>query len=304
MESPARGLTFALGAYLMWGFFPIYFKAIRAVPPVEILAHRVVWSVVLVAGLVVGGGRWAAFRDALRPGKRAALAATAVLIAGNWLIYIWAVNAGHVLEASLGYFMNPLVNVLLGVAFLGERLTRRQLVAVALAGIGVLALVVRLGVMPWLPLSLALTFGLYGLLRKRAGIDAMGGLLAETLLLAPFALAYLGWRHAGGAGAFGRTPGMSLLLAAAGPVTAVPLVWFAVGIRHLKLATMGLVQYITPTCQFLLAVALYREPFGPAHAFTFACIWLSLAIYSWDALARARREVAPASLGTEPQPLE
>ncbi len=167
MQSRSRGFTFALAAFLAWGFFPIYFKSIRSVPPLEILAHRVVWSVVLLVFLVHSGARWAGFRDALRPGKRGPLALTAVLIAANWLIYIWAVNSGRVLEASLGYFVNPLVNVLLGVAFLGETLTGRQKLAVALAGAGVLALVVRLGVVPWLPLSLALSFGLYALLRKR-----------------------------------------------------------------------------------------------------------------------------------------
>lgn len=288
VESRSRGLAFALGAYLAWGFFPVYFKALRAVPPPEILAHRVVWSVVLLAVLVYAGGRGAAFRDALRPGKRGTLALTAVLIATNWLIYIWAVNAGRILEASLGYFVNPLVNVLLGVVFLREVLTRRQALAVALAGVGVLSLVVRLGVIPWVPLALALTFGLYGLLRKRARIDAMGGLLAETAILAPVALAFLLWRASSGAGAFGHAPGTTLLLVAAGPITAVPLVWFAVGVRHLRLATMGLIQYFTPTCQFLLAVALYREPFGSAHAVAFGFIWASLALYSWDAVVRSR----------------
>ncbi len=288
MESRSRGLTFALGAYLAWGFFPVYFKAIRSVPPLEILAHRVIWSVALLAVLVYASGRGPTFRDALRPGKRGPLALTAVLIAANWLLYIWAVNSGRILEASLGYFVNPLVNVLLGVAFLGESLTRRQLVAVGLAGAGVLSLVVRLGVLPWVPLGLALTFGLYGLLRKRAGIDALGGLLAETTLLAPVALAYLVWREASGAAAFGHSFATSALLVAAGPVTALPLVWFAVGVRHLKLATMGLIQYFTPTCQFLLAVALYREPFGSAHALAFALIWASLALYSWDILAQSR----------------
>lgn len=288
MQSRSRGFAFALGAFLAWGFFPVYFKAIRSVPPLEILAHRVVWSVALLVVLVHSGARWPAFRDALRPGKRGPLALTAVLIAANWLIYIWAVNSGRVLEASLGYFVNPLVNVLLGVAFLGETLTGRQKLAVGLAGAGVLALVLRLGVVPWLPLSLALTFGLYALLRKKAGIDAIGGLLGETLLLAPVALGFLVWREATGVGAFGHSSSTSLLLMAAGPVTALPLIWFAVGVRHLRLATVGLIQYLTPTCQFLLAVALYREPFTSAHAVAFACIWVSLAIYSWDVAVRSR----------------
>lgn len=295
MEARSRGLAYALAAYLLWGAFPLYFKALHGVPAPEILAHRVLWSVVLLAGIVFLGGRAAVLRDALRPGRRGVLAATAVLIAANWLIYIWAVNAGRVLEASLGYFVNPLVNVLLGMAFLRERLSRVQALAVALAGAGVAVLVVRLGTVPWLPLGLALTFGLYGLLRKRAGIDPIGGLLGETALLAPVALGYLLLRGAGGEGAFGHGAWRTALLVAAGPVTTVPLVWFAIGVRSLRLSTMGLVQYVTPTLQFLLAVVLFREPFTRTHAIAFGCIWVSLAAYTWDALARVRRLEAGAS---------
>ena len=289
MDPRRTGFLYALAAYLAWGFLPIYFKALRGVPALEVLAHRVVWSVVLLAVAVLAARRGAAVREALSPGRRGLLAATATLIAANWLLYIWAVQSGRIVEASLGYFVNPLVNVLLGVAFLGETLSRPQRIALGLAAAGVATLVVRLGAFPWVSILLALSFGLYGLLRKRAALDALGGLLAETALLAPLALAFLVARGAAGTGAFGRTPATTLLLALAGVITALPLVWFAVGVRRLRLSTMGLIQYVAPTGQFLLGVVLYREPFTRAHAVAFALIWSSLALYTWDALARARR---------------
>lgn len=287
-DERARGLAFALAAYGSWGLLPIYFKALSGVPAVEILAHRVVWSVLLLAALLAFRGGAPAFRAPFRRGRRPLLVLTTILIATNWLVYIWAVETGRILEASLGYFVNPLVNVLLGVAFLGETLGRRQRSAVLLAGLGVLVLVVRAGRLPWISLVLALSFGLYGLLRKRAGTDALGGLFAETALLAPAALGFLAYQARAGRGAFGSSPGVTLLLAAAGAITALPLVWFTLGVHRLRLSTMGLVQYVAPSGQFLLAVFLYREPFGPAHAVAFACIWSSLALYSWDALSRAR----------------
>jgi chloramphenicol-sensitive protein RarD len=287
-DERARGLAYALATYLAWGLLPLYFKALRAVPAVEVLAHRVVWSLLLLAGLVAARGGRSAFREAFRPRRLPLLAATTALIATNWLLYIWAVQTGRVLEASLGYFVNPLVNVLLGVVFLGEALSRGQRIAVALAAIGVAVLVLRAGTFPWLSLVLAASFGLYGLVRKRAAIDALGGLLVETALLAPPALAYLALRAASGAGTFGSALGPSVLLAAAGPITAIPLVGFTFAVHRLRLSTVGLVQYVAPTCQFLLAVLLYREPFGAAHAGAFVAIWASLAIYTWDALARAR----------------
>lgn len=296
-DERARGVLYAVATYLAWGLFPIYFKALRAVPAVEVLAHRVVWSLVLVAAIVAARSGLRGLAAPFRPARRlAVLAATTALIATNWLVYIWAVQAGRVLEASLGYFLNPLVNVLLGVAFLREALSSRQRAAVALAAAGVAVLVVRAGAVPWIALALASSFGLYGLLRKRAAIEPLGGLLAETALLAPAALLLLGARAAAGTGAFGASAATSLLLAAAGPITALPLVSFGLAVHRLRLSTMGLVQYLTPTGQFLLAVLLYREPFGAAHAAAFALIWASLALYSWDAIARsraARAEPAP-----------
>ncbi len=291
-DERARGVAYAVATYLAWGLLPLYFKALRGVPAIEVLAHRVVWSLLLLA--VVLGAR-AGARGFAAPFRRLPiLAVTTALIASNWLVYIWAVQSGRVLEASLGYFVNPLVNVLLGVAFLGEALSARQRAAVALAGAGVAVLVVRAGTFPWIALALASSFGLYGLLRKRAGVEAVGGLLAETALLAPLALGYLAFRAASGAGAFGSAPPVSLLLLAAGPITALPLVGFGLAVRRLRLSTMGLVQYLAPSGQFLLAVLVYREPFGPAHAVAFACIWASLALYSWDAIVRTRAERAVA----------
>ncbi len=287
-DERTRGLAYALAAYLSWGLLPLYFKALRPVPALEILAHRVLWSLALLAGLLAARGGWAAFRAPFRRDKLPLLAVTTTLISVNWLVYIWAVQVGRVLEASLGYFVNPLVNVLLGVLFLGESLSGRQRAAVALAGVGVAVLVVRAGTFPWISLVLATSFGLYGLLRKRAAVDPVGGLLGETALLAPPALAYLALRAEAGTGAFGTNPGVTVLLAAAGVITALPLVWFTLGIHRLRLSTMGLLQYVAPSGQFLLAVLLYREPFGPAHAAAFVFIWASLAIYSWDAWARTR----------------
>ncbi len=287
------GLLYALAAYLAWGLFPAYFHALRQVPPLEVLAHRVVWSALLLfAFLAWRGGLRAAVVAALPARRLAVLGATTLLISANWLIFIWAVSTGRVLAASLGYFVTPLVNVLLGVLFLRESLGRWQLLAVLLAGAGVLWLLLGHGTSLWVSLTLALTFGLYGLVRKAARIDAVGGLFVETALLAPAALAYLAARAAAGTGAMGSSPGVSALLGLAGVITVLPLVWFAIGVQRLRLSTMGLVQYLTPSGQFVLAVAVYREPFTHDHAVTFACIWVSLAIYSLDALL-SRRAVVP-----------
>ncbi|HYG67138.1 MAG TPA: EamA family transporter RarD [Anaeromyxobacteraceae bacterium] len=285
----ATGIAFAAAAYVSWGVFPLYFRQLAAVPAVEILAHRILWSAVFMAALVTALRRWGDAREALRrPGTLPTLTATALLISANWLTYIWAVNAGHVLEASLGYFVNPLVTVLLGVAFLRETLTRPQKVAIALAAAGVVALVVRAGTVPWIALALAVTFGLYGLLRKRLRVDAVTGLLGEVGVLAPVALLFLGWRASRGQLHLGPAPRETLFLLSSGVVTALPLLWFAAGVRRLRLATVGVLQYLNPTMQFAIAVFAFREPFGAAHGLAFGCIWASLAIYTADAVASAR----------------
>jgi chloramphenicol-sensitive protein RarD len=287
--SARGGVAYAASAYVFWGIFPLYFRALSGVPAPEILAHRIAWSGLFMLLFVTARRHWPAVRAQLSPAIVLRLALSATLISVNWLIYIWAVNAEHVLDASLGYFVNPLVSVLLGVLFLREPLSRRQVVAIALAAVGVLWLVVRAGRFPWVALSLASTFGLYGLIRKRTPVDATVGLLAEVVVLAPVALGFLAWLAAGGRGHFGDTPGRTALLALSGVVTAVPLMWFAVGVRRLRLATIGLLQYLNPTMQFAIAVAVFGEPLTPAHRFAFVCIWLGLAVYTSEAIGVGRR---------------
>jgi chloramphenicol-sensitive protein RarD len=288
--SPRRGVLYAAAAYLIWGTFPLYFRALDGVPPLEILAHRIAWSAAFLLVLVTAWRRWADVLGQLSaPGALPRLAASAVLISANWLIYIWAVHAERVLDASLGYFVNPLVAVLLGVAFLHEPLSRRQVVAVALAALGVATLVVRAGRFPWVALSLAVTFGLYGLVRKRTPVDATAGLLGEVAVLAPAALAYLAFLGVRGESHFGDGALRTTLLVALGAVTAVPLIWFAVGVRRLRLATVGVLQYVNPTMQLAVAVFLFGEPFTAAHRVAFGCIWAGLAIYTSEALGVARR---------------
>jgi chloramphenicol-sensitive protein RarD len=285
----ARGLAAAVAAYVLWGVAPVYFHALPHVPPLEILAHRIVWSVLVLAIALSATRRWASVREAFASRRRVlALCATSALISCNWGIFIWAIGQHRLVEASLGYFVNPLVNVALGAVFLGERLSRRQLAAVGLAGAGVAVLVARAGTLPWVALALALSFGVYALLRKAARIDALGGLFVETALLAPVALAGLVARGAAGSGAYGADPRTTVLLSLAGVVTATPLVLFAIGVQRLRLSTIGLVQYLAPTCQFLLAVLAFREPFGAAQLGAFALIWTSLAIYTADAIRGSR----------------
>jgi chloramphenicol-sensitive protein RarD len=289
--SPRSATAAAVAAYIMWGLLPLYWKLLATVPALEVVAHRTAWGLVSVAAWVSLRGRWTDVRAvAPRPWTILRLAGSAALIGLNWLLYIWAVIHDHVVEASLGYFINPLVNVLLGVLVLRERLGRAQWVAVALAAAGVAVVTLRHGRLPWIALALAASFGLYGLARKTVGADAVVGLLWETALLSPLAAGYLvvlGWR---GSGAFGPSDlDLSTLLLLAGAVTVVPLALFAIGARSLPLSTVGLLQYLSPSLQFLLALLVFREPFTPAHAATFACIWSALAILTWDLRKRLRR---------------
>jgi len=294
--SARAGTVAAAAAFFLWGLFPLYWKMLAAVPALEVVAHRTAWGFVAVLAWVALRRLWADARAvASRPGTVARLAGSAVLIGLNWLLYVWAVAHDHVVEASLGYFINPLVNVLLGVLVLRERLSRAQWLAVALAAAGVAVLTVGHGRLPWIALALAVSFGLYGLARKTVGADAVVGLLWETGLLAPLAAGWLVSLEAGGSGAFGvAQPGTSALLALGGAVTAVPLVLFAVGARSLPLSTLGLLQYLSPSIQFLLAVLVFREPFTAAHAATFACIWAALGVLTWDLRRRLRHERAAA----------
>ncbi len=281
----AAGLGYGIVAYLIWGFFPVYFKALSAVPPLQVVAHRIVWSVLFLWIIIALRGTWRDLRDAFR-NTRALLLLTvsALLIATNWLVFIIAVGHAQVIQSSLGYFMTPFISVLLGVIFLQERLRRIQLISLILAAMGVVLLTLQYGHFPWVALLLALTFGSYGLFRKIVTVDSLTGLTVETLLLGPAALGYLVYLFVQGTSA---VPSVGLqtssLLALAGVVTAVPLLLFASAARRLRLATIGFLQYITPTLHFLLAVLLYKEPFTKAHLTSFLFIWGGLCCYSYDA---------------------
>jgi chloramphenicol-sensitive protein RarD len=290
----SRGVLYALAAYVLWGVFPIYFKQVQSVPALEVLAHRMLWSLAFVALLlaVLRGRGWARALWA----RRATLAPfvpSALLVSVNWLIFIWAVSAGHIVDASLGYFINPLLTVLLAALLLRERLRPAQWAAVALATAGVLWLTWTAGRPPWIGLALAASFALYGLLKKRAPLGALEGLAVETALLAPLALAWLLWLVAHGQSAFGAALSAGDLaligwLLLAGPVTAVPLLLFSAGAQRIPLATLGLLQYVGPTLQLIIGVWLYHEPFGGARAVGYAVIWVALAIFSIDGLRQWR----------------
>ena len=286
-----KGVLYAVGANLLWGFLPVYWKALKAVPPVEILAHRIIWSFIFLALLMTLRKRWAALREKLRCRRTlAAFLGSSGLIAVNWLLYIWAVNTGHLVETSLGYFINPLVNVVLGFLFLRERLNRPQTVAVILAGAGLLFLTWRYGGLPWIALGLAFSFGFYGLIKKVGALSASEGLTFETAVLSAPALAYLVLVGAGSTGAFGRAAGPTALLVLSGVVTAYPMLLFAGAARRIPLATVGFLGYISPSLQFILGVLVYREPFDAARLVGFVIIWVALAIYSVDGILAARRK--------------
>jgi len=296
MSDPGRerrtGLAYGLAAYGAWGVFPIYLKAVRTVPILEVLCHRVVWALAILLVLTGVRGELRAVADALRH-RRAllVLSGSTVFIALNWLVYIYSVTHDRILESSLGYYINPLISVLLGVVLLRERLEPLMKAAALLAAAGVVWLAIGLGQLPWISLVLAFSFGLYGLLRKIAPVGALIGLTVETLLLAPLAAGYLVWAEARGRATFlsGRW-GIDVLLLLAGPVTAIPLLCFAAAARRLPLSTIGFMQYISPTLQFLLAVTVYGEPFDRARAGAFACIWAAVALFAFDSVRRRTPE--------------
>lgn len=286
------GILYALAAFGWWGLSPLYWKAVGAVPAVELIAWRVTSSVVLLVALLAVGRRGAELVRVLRsPRALGMLAVTTVLIVTNWLTFIWAMGAERVLETSLGYYVNPLVNVLLGMLFLGERLRRAQGVAVAFAVVGVAILTWEVGRLPWVALVLAVTFGFYALLRKTVDAGPEVGLAIETALLTPFMVGWLVWLgHSGGAVFPEVGWGVKVLVLTAGLITVAPLVWFTHGARRLPLATVGLLQYIAPTGQFLLAVFLFGEPFDAYHLVAFGLIWCGLGVFTWD--LRRRMAVA------------
>ncbi|MBK8211761.1 MAG: EamA family transporter RarD [Rhodospirillales bacterium] len=280
----------ATGAYLLWGLFPLYFKAVASIPAGEMLAQRILWSLLLFWLIITVRGAWDPVRRALRSWRLlAALTLSAGLIAVNWGVFIWAVAAGHVLECSLGYFITPLLSVMLGVVVLGERLEKLQWMAVVMAAGGVLWQVIAVGTVPWVALTLAASFAGYGLVRKMISIDAVSGLFVESMLLAPPALAWLLWLEFHG-GAFASAGWrLDLLIALSGPITALPLILFVAGARRIRLATVGLLQYITPTCHLLLALFVFAESFAWSSIVVFACIWAALAVYTFDMLRRDQR---------------
>ncbi|WP_434679278.1 EamA family transporter RarD [Pseudomonas sp. R1-18] len=286
-----RGYILGLSAYIIWGLFPIYFKAIASVPALEIIIHRVLWSALCGSLLLLVWKHpnwWRELRD--NPRRLAVLAFSGTLIAANWMVYVWAVNNGRMLEASLGYYINPLINVLLGMLLLGERLRRMQWLAVVLAATGVAQQVWHVGSLPWVSLVLPLTFGFYGLIRKKAPVAALPGLVVETWMLVPLALAWLLFNPMAMSAqpAFWTTT-EALWLAAAGPVTLIPLVCFNAAARHLPFTTLGFLQYLAPTLVLVLAVAFYGEHLSTSTLITFAFIWAGLALYSVDAWVNLRR---------------
>jgi chloramphenicol-sensitive protein RarD len=298
MTSPGldrRGLLVTAATFIIWGVVPVYWHLLKIVPALQIMAHRVLWSALLVAGwLVLRNGLGWLRTVAAQPRALGALAVSAVLIAANWGLYIWAVNAGHVVETSLGYFINPLVTVVLGVLVLHERLRRPQWLAMGFAAAGVAWLTWSAGSLPWIALSLAMSFGLYGLVRKLVQVDPVAGLAVESLYLFLPALAWVLWAEGGHGGGFagGWPLSIDLLLVLGGVVTAVPLIGFAYGVRRIPLSVVGLLQYIAPSLQLALGVLFFHEPFGIDRALGFAAIWAGLAIYAGEGLWRNRQRNA------------
>jgi chloramphenicol-sensitive protein RarD len=298
MTETLKGVIALVAACTIWGLSALFYKALGGVDPSEVLAHRIVWSLVFFSAVLLLQGRlsvlWAALTDmaSLR-----VIVLASLLISVNWFFFIWAIQVGRATESSLGYYIFPLLAVLIGWAAFGERLSRVQWVAVALAGLAVLTLTIGLGIVPWISMLLATTFGLYGLIKKRLDMGPVVSVTAEVMILFPVALGWLALLHLGGGGAFGADLSTSLLLAAAGPMTSVPLILFSYGARRLAMATVGVVQYINPTLQFFCAVVILGEPFGTVHMVAFSLIWIALALYSVSAFRqdKARRKAVMVS---------
>jgi chloramphenicol-sensitive protein RarD len=289
------GILSAALAFLCWGLFPLYFHAIDEVPPLQILAHRMVWSLLFLVVVLTVRRQWGWLGLARKPKVLMSFIASAFFLSANWGIYIWAVNSGHVIESSLGYFINPLVNIMFGYVLLKERLRPGQWGAIALAALGVAWLTWQAGTLPWIALLLASTFGIYGLLRKTAALGALEGLSFETMVLFPLALVYVVWLTLHGQNAFLNTNSdiTRVLLVAAGPITAIPLLLFAAGARQIPLSVLGLLQYLSPTLQFLLGVWLFHEHFDAGKLLGFALIWAALALFAGEGLLnRSKAPVA------------
>jgi chloramphenicol-sensitive protein RarD len=297
-----RGLAAGAAAFTIWGLFPVYFHALSAVPALQVIAHRIAWSsLFLLAWMLLRGQLGLLSVTFTRPALLARLALTALLVSGNWLVYVWSVTHNHIVDTSLGYYINPLVNVVLGVIVLHERLNRAQWTAIGLAALAVLYLALLTGRPPWIAGTLAVSFSLYGFVRKIISVDALPGLTTETLLLMPLAVGYLGWCKWAGSGALTTAgPAIAALLIGSGLITAIPLFLFAYGARALPYSTVGVLQYIAPSLQLLCGVLLFHESFAPALAAGFVLIWVALSIYAVDGLWRARSAARAAAAGSAP----
>ena len=290
-----KGILYGIGAYIIWGLFPLYWKAMSSVPSLQIVAHRLVWCLVFVAVLLSIMRGWTDLRKAITGRLVLLYAVAAALLTINWLVYIWGVNAGFVVETSLGYFINPLVNVALGVLFFKERLSLSKWLPIGLAAAGVVYLTISYGQLPWISLALAFSFGLYGLMKKALPLNSLHGLTLETAILFVPSLAYLLLVEAQATGSlFHESPLVNLLLILAGPVTALPLLLFSGAARSIPLSTLGLLQYIAPTLQFMLGVFVYHEPFTQERLIGFAIIWLALIILTVGGLLERRRALITA----------
>lgn len=278
------GVAYAMAAYIFWGFLALYWKALSQVPAGEILAHRVIWSFLFVAVLLLATGRWSELKTiVVQRRKMLGVFLAAILVSINWFIYIWAVNSNHIVEASLGYYINPLINVALGILFLKEKLNFWQSVSLTLAAIGVGIITFQYGNIPWVALSLALSFGLYGLIKKMTNIDSIIALAMETVFILPVALIYVFYVQSTGVGSYGTGSwNTTILLTCAGVVTALPLLWFAQGARKVTLSTMGFIQYLSPSISLLIGVFIFKEAFTATHLLSFGIIWVALIVYAFS----------------------
>ena len=290
-----KGIWNGLSAYILWGFFPIYWKLLHDVPAVQVIGHRIAWSFVLLILVILVSRQWKDFRlAALQPKTIVLYSIAAVLLSINWLIYVWGVNAGFIVETSLGYFINPLISVLLGVVFLRERLRAMQWIPIVFAAAGVIYLTVTYGRLPWIALSLAVSFGIYGLVKKLAPLGSLYGLTLETALVFPIALVYLVFVGFSGTGAFFQQGALiDLLLIGTGAVTSIPLLMFASAARQIPLTMIGVLQYVAPTLQFLIGVFLYHEPFDQSRLIGFSMVWLALIIFWVENYHASRMPVPP-----------
>jgi len=290
-----KGILYGIGAYVLWGFFPIYWKFLHDVPALQVIGHRIVWSFGVLLVYILATRQWQEFRAVAFRAKTIAIYAVAgILLSINWLIYVWGVNAGFIVESSLGYFINPLLSVLMGVIFLRERLRPAQWIPVVIAAIGVIYLTIVYGRLPWIALSLALSFGFYGLVKKLAPLGSLYGLTLETGIVFPAALVYLLVLQTKGMGSFlhAGTP-VDLFLMGAGIVTTIPLLMFASAARQIPLTMVGILQYIAPSLQFLIGVFVYKEPFDQAHLIGFGIVWVALVIFWVENFTANRMPVEP-----------